>query len=750
MTQKIYIPNEWYLGTEPRYQRQNMERAMRGQIERGLIELITNADDSYRDLEEYGKQVAGKIRIEIDRKRKGQPSIVIVRDRAAGMDRVEMYNKLGTLGRRTSGFEKGKARRGLHGRGARDIAAFGTVHFKSIKNEEYNHLIVPPSLECRFTEPTEKKASQEIRQKLGIPKGNGTVITIEVDKRFKLPLHETLRKNFPQYYSLRDVFSNPKREVILVDLNKDSEDTLRYKYTIGECIFDEVVMIPNFPGVTTHLIICKHDTAFEQDNLPYREGILVKSSAAIHDCTYFGFESEPFSWRFTGESHCEYIDNLIREYDDREEENPDDPNHPIDNPKRLLDPFRDGLILDHPFILKLYEVSRRILQPFIEELKATESPPKRDVVSEQLNRKLGDLSKEISKSFEKKVKELEEDIPSGSTNNGAIEKLPIGLHIIPPEEHPVVVNEPKTFSIIIKHYEELRESLPIDVISSDANVKVRTSPVWFKKLMEDGKVGTTTFTVESSKVGTEAFIEARYAGYDNLVLVRIVDSPTPPDVPAGLSFDKPLFHTSINKEKELTIWLKTTAKLGERVIVQITSNHSEIVVKGGGVSQLRETNTPGLFVGKCKILGRQLKARGIITARVEGFETAQTEVIVEKREFISGISFDFRPVEEDFHWVRYKWDETNPYLLLIGAKHPAVRKYLGDPTGDWYPGIDSPLYHAVLAEIIAEALAFRLLEIQFNREGQGGMLDYTATDAYYHKDFSEFLTITHKRLVEEP
>jgi len=116
------IPAEWDLGADPRYKRQNMERAMRGKIERGLVELITNSDDSYRDLEdEGGKLASGKIRIEIERRKKGQSSIVIVRDRAGGMSREEMFRKLGTLGRRTSGFEKGKARRGLHGRGARGV-----------------------------------------------------------------------------------------------------------------------------------------------------------------------------------------------------------------------------------------------------------------------------------------------------------------------------------------------------------------------------------------------------------------------------------------------------------------------------------------------------------------------------------------------------------------------------------------------------------------------------------------------------
>jgi len=181
---KVEIPTEWELRADPRYKRQNMERAMRGRIERGLVELITNSDDSYRDLEEKGAQSSRKMRIEIERRKLGQPSVLIVRDKAEGMTREEMFQKLGTLGKRTSGFEKGRPRRGLHGRGARDVAAFGPVHFGCVKDEDYNHLVIPPSLKCRFTQSHPKKVTSDIRKKLHILRGNGTVVT-EVDPIIK-------------------------------------------------------------------------------------------------------------------------------------------------------------------------------------------------------------------------------------------------------------------------------------------------------------------------------------------------------------------------------------------------------------------------------------------------------------------------------------------------------------------------------------------------------------------------------------
>lgn len=743
----VKVPTEWELGADPRYKRQNMERAMRGRIERGLVELITNSDDSYRNLEDEARQISGKILIEIERRKMGQPSVLIVRDRAEGMNREEMFQKLGTLGKRTSGFEKGKHRRGLHGRGARDVAAFGTVNFESIKDDEYNHLVIPPSLKCRFTEPHTKKVTSDIRKKLGILRGNGTVITIEVESRFRIPQHETLLKDFSRYYSLRDIFSNPHREVILIDGHRNREDQLFYKPPSGEIVFDGDIKIPQYSIAKVHLTVHKHPTAFEQGILPYREGILVKSGAAIHDCTYFELESEAAAWKITGQLHCDYIDQLVREYDDREQESPDKPNHPANNTQRLLDPFRDGLIGEHPFRQLLYKACKETLEPIIEKIKADEKPSTRSVTDRDLEKKLSTLSREISGVFENRLKELEEKI----TPSPIPRALSEGLHIIPPDEQPIVVNQPKTFSVIVKHYDVLDDSLPVDVITSDPDkFTIRASPVFLKKLLENGKIGRTTFTVEGTELGTEAYLEARYGGYSNLVHVRVIEPPQLPPVPNGLSFQKPRYHIQLNKEKIINLYLKPSAPINSPIIAKITSGHPDIVIKGGGICQLQKTDVPELQHGQVRLLGRRLKARGKVAAGVDGFEPAYTNVEVGEREEPSGgVDLRFKLDEIDCGVVRYKWDTDDPYLLLIGARHPSISRYLGQPTETGYSGVNSPLYHAVLAEVVAEALAFRLLSVHFKRDGQQGMLDYDTADLYYHQRFSEFLPVAHRILVTE-
>ena len=133
---------------------QDASNAMKGDIVRGLIELITNCDDAYGDVSQ------GKIRVEVEH-RKNSPWRVVVRDRAKGMRRQRMLEAIGDVGARTSGFEEGAPVRGNLGRGAKDVAAFGPVTFESICEGYISVMTLEP--DGSFDDPSETKVRPKDR-----------------------------------------------------------------------------------------------------------------------------------------------------------------------------------------------------------------------------------------------------------------------------------------------------------------------------------------------------------------------------------------------------------------------------------------------------------------------------------------------------------------------------------------------------------------------------------------------------------
>jgi len=124
---------------DPRAIRQDTLDAMRGDIVVGLIEFITNSDDAYRKVKKIGK-----IEIEFKGLEKPFKYSITVRDHARGLSAAELKDKFLTIGKENtdnSVANRGEeGTRGLFGRGAKDVAVFGKVKFKTIHNNKFSAL----------------------------------------------------------------------------------------------------------------------------------------------------------------------------------------------------------------------------------------------------------------------------------------------------------------------------------------------------------------------------------------------------------------------------------------------------------------------------------------------------------------------------------------------------------------------------------------------------------------------------------
>lgn len=292
-----------------------------------------------------------------------------------------------------------------------------------------------------FDDPVERKVTEADRERLGIPRGSGTVVTVVVERRFRCPQHRTLLDRLSKHYQLRDINSDPRRELTLVDLNDATTDGIRYGRPSLTQVLTSDLTVPGYDSAAATVTISRTAERYENPSSdPGRpEGLLIKGRRAIYENTLLSFESNPHSHWFTGSITCEYIDTLALEYDNVEAGG--DEHSPL-NPIPIISRSRDGLEHEHPFFKALVGAMEPLLGELVrdEERKAKEGEVRE---SARLRRALDTLGRDLGQLVDADLREIDEDGLGGGQGRDGAEPL----RIIP--ESPVLyIGEDKTISVV--------------------------------------------------------------------------------------------------------------------------------------------------------------------------------------------------------------------------------------------------------------------------------------------------------------
>ena len=721
---------------------QDAQEAMRSDIYRALVELITNSDDSYARLESReGRRMNGRIRIEIERRQHSNWTL-IVRDRAEGMSDKEMKEKLTPIGGQTSEFDSGANVRGLLGRGGRDVAAFGPVTWDSIKDGRHSRLLLEPNGDYVLYES--EKATPQVRRPLRIPRGNGTVVTVDVDKNYRYPQHKKLCEKLPLYCSLRDIMSDRNRRLILFDLkNKDHKgDRLLYSRPEGELRIDEEIVIPKYPDATARLQIWQHPTRFDENKRDsFREnGIVVKSRRAIHEITLFGLESDPYAEWFFGRLECPYIDTLVNEYDHRFTERE---SHPDTNPTRLISRHRDGLDNEHPFTKALFRAAQELLELLVEQEKQADEERHKRIESKETRERLTKLANAARKFMREKMKEFDEEFdlaevvgPDGLIPDLAI--IPAGCRISP--------GDTKTLSVLSRRDLSADQRVTLSLQPGATGIRVLAThvPLEPDDQIEDSLRGT--FKIKAIADEGSGVIVARRDGAQAVADIRVAEQEMEIPTPQALAFERERYDIVRGKTKQIRVLAPTSLLKKEGTTVHITSTNQHIVVKHHKVG-FKASGNGKYAVAVTQVEGRQLDARGTLHATLGSARTAVPVRVVQTRS--AGPPLEFELANEDFGWQRAVWDPPDGYLLKIAVRHESVSRYLGSRR-DGYPGKDEPHFRVLLAEIIAAAVCQQLLVKKMKKKQKYGPDEDLDVDAFYAEHLrlmGQFLPIAHRAML---
>jgi len=481
---------------------QQADQAIRKDVFRALVEIITNRNDSYLRLEQSGWSVSGEIYIDVWRKHKN--SVVRIWDNAEGMNDSRMDKVVGTYGEATSGIKEDKNVRGMWGRGLKDsIFGLGYGYVRSFRGGNFYScsLLVKNGVPTfSLDEPT--RALVPMRQEYGILEGNGTVIEIIISRDdVKVPQFDNFRNYLQRHFELRPIMSNPRRKIILREMTANNsvkqEHVLSYKAPKGENVLNERIKISGFPAtVKLDLYRSAIQLSTRGEEGDYADGgLLVISKGMVLSLTMLKYENDPVAAYFYGSMQCDYLHDLLK------------------NDEPVLTATRDGINWSHPFAKALKLAIEAKLEPLIEKERKHALREEQTKLDKQLRQKINRALHELNHIASAEL--------SNRRDGDARIFLPDSGMAFSPER--AYVQTGRTLSLTL--YADLTKNIPansvVNITSNNEEVIVLTPQVALKPSKTDPTIGEATVRVEGRQVGGEGLITATLGKLHAQAMVQV-------------------------------------------------------------------------------------------------------------------------------------------------------------------------------------------------------------------------------------
>jgi len=499
---------------------QQADQAIRKDVLRALVEVITNCNDSYSRLEHAGEPVSGEIVIDIKRKHKN--SLIRIRDHAEGMNDERMDKVVGTYGEATSGLKEDKHVRGMWGRGLKDaIFGLGYGYVYSFQGDSYysSSLLLKkdvPTFELENPVP----ATPALREKHAMPEGNGTEVEIIVSRDdVKMPQFDNIRNYLQRHFELRPIMSNPSRRIVLRDIvgahKVRHEHVLAYKAPRGEKILDEQVEVEGFPS-TAHLEVFRSNIQLStrSEEGDYADGgLLVVSRSMVISLTMLKFENDPYASCFYGSIQCDYLHELLK------------------NDEPVLTATRDGINWTHPFAKALKTAIENRIEPLVQAERVHAIHDEQTKLDKELRQKLNHALRELNSIAVSELSDRKDTDSEGSKKG--VDLPPSGIGFVP-ERVYLQIGQIVTLTLHAKLPDNAQVGSIAHIVSDNPEIIVITLQATIEAHKDDPTIGQAHIKVEGRQVGSEGMITAYLKGHRAMALVQvrskkevIADAPSP-------------------------------------------------------------------------------------------------------------------------------------------------------------------------------------------------------------------------------
>ena len=663
---------------------QDAEQAMRGDVVRGLIELITNCDDA------YGAE-PGTIRIVITRPSDPKDFVELaVSDSAKGLTPAEMEKAFTHLGAELSGFADGENVRGLFGRGSKDTAWFGRTVFEAIKGGVLSVIILNRDGKGTL-ENRDATADDYVR--LGLKQGGkGLTARMQVyPPRAKVPDLAKLTDRLSRHVQLRQL--NMKNEVLIAEVKNgvlNKQTPVVWELPTCEEIFNEEIQIESY-NTTARLRISKFAQRINELVNDYSyHGIEIRGSRASYMNTSFGLVGAGVGF-ITGLVECPKIDELIRQYDSDEAAGQPSSSNPV----RMITRDRNGLAEDHPFVRALTVAVLEKLKPIVDSLE----PKQADLGGTELKKNLDRLARMLGEL-------MKQDLDEDDDNESIVGNLPTvdrPIVVIPPLSRGAVGSN-RSLTILI-HKDFANGGLALKLNNENCVVVATPTQPIAHSIFENVMIATARIglkIVGSTRVTVSTKSDDSVFGVADIL---VHNDPTPEEIPpTELMWKNTAMSVTVGKSRTVTLMAPIEVAPEGSLIAQLE-------IEGDSVSLLQnETtlslNNKGWLTGKVKVQGIKTGNPVKIVA-ISGAKTAKGTIKTTLPSPLAGLNFEVKlePLDEGPNRGRIV-ELENGRQMLVWTKNPAVSSYLGKLNEDGtYANEHAPDTQAALAETIASIAA---------------------------------------------
>jgi hypothetical protein len=344
---------EYNVKDAERKTRRAIKNPLSNDFKKYLAEILLNADDSYKRIENENDTSKKKIDIHLDRAKR----VVTVIDRAEGMSENELREKFTLYGASHAGGHQYKVR-GLFGQGASDVLFSSAMskkkaEIKTIKDNDFQT--------CKFKFAKEKKVDiktprthlKHIREKYGIEE-NGTVVIFGLPDAVRLPPKKTIKKTLETYYMFRYILSDERREIVLHDSHDTELSSKKYLFDKKNPLLEDEPVTFEYESYTIKGILNLYENKHKKHE--HIHVIIKDERNAVYDNTLFGLKKYPGADIISGELELHDIYSILEaKLNDKED------------PLQILTDSRDGFDRRNDFTKNMEKALSARIEAVIKE-----------------------------------------------------------------------------------------------------------------------------------------------------------------------------------------------------------------------------------------------------------------------------------------------------------------------------------------------------------------------------------------------